>query len=253
MATSSGMKASPWVWVVAGLGAVAALANGLAIADAIFGAFVLGFPALLIDRAVQQRRSPQVDERPEPLQPTTVDVVENSEITETDPEVTKPSRDEGRRNMGSGERMETVVDGVDDNLEVMRLQEALEAVECEVEQLLEERRQAAEAELLAAERARRIEELTQKLEQAETTLSQIKDPDWSPSASMPSSGPQKLMRLTCRCGSVVVMPCDTCPSCTADMPIQVHAPKSYICGECHSVLRGALVAACKPCGAVFEE
>jgi hypothetical protein len=247
------MKASPWVWVVAGLGAVAALANGLAIADAIFGAFVLGFPALLIDRAVQRRRSPQVDERPMPLQPTTVNVVEKSEVTGTEPEVTKSSREEGGRSVGSGERMESVVDEVDDDPEVVRLREALDAAEREVDQRLEERRQAAEADLLKAETAKRVGELARQLEQVEAKLAQLDDPDWTPSASMPSSGPQKLMRLTCRCGSVVVMPCDTCPSCTADMPIQVHAPKSYICGECHSVLRGALVAACKPCGAVFEE
>ena len=155
------VKVSPWVWVVAGLGAVAALANGGAIADAIFGTFVLGFPALLIDRTVKQRRSPrspqspQVDERPEPLQPTTVNVVEKSEATETEPEVTKPSRDEGGRNVGSGERMESVVDGVDDDPEVVRLREALDAAEREVEQRLEERRQAAESDLLKAETAKR--------------------------------------------------------------------------------------------------
>ena len=152
------VKVSPWVWVVAGLGAVAALANGLAIADAIFGAFVLGFPALLIDRRIKQRRSPQspqVDERPEPLQPTTVNVVEKSEATETEPEVTKPSRDEGGRNIGSGDRKESVVDGVEDDPEVVRLREALDAAEREVEQRLEERRQAAESDLLKAETAKR--------------------------------------------------------------------------------------------------
>jgi hypothetical protein len=253
MATSSGMKASPWVWVVAGLGAVAALANGLAIADAIFGAFVLGFPALLIDRAVQQRRSPQVDERPMPLKPTTVNVVEKSEVTETEPEVTKSSREEGGRSVGSGERMESVVDEVDGDPEVARLQEKLKAVEHEVEQRLDERRQVAEAELLEAEKARRIEELTQKLEQAEKTLSQVKDPDWSPDVVMPSSGPQIVVRLACRCGLAVFLPSDTCPSCAADMSIQAHAPKNYCCGECHRVLASPSVESCPKCSAVFQE
>ena len=197
------MKASPWVWVVAGLGAVAALANGLAIADAIFGAFVLGFPALLIDRAIKQRRSPQspqADERPEPLQPTTVNVVEKSEVTETEPEVTKPSRDEGRRNMGSGERMESVVDGVEDDPEVVRLREALDAAEREVEQRLEERRQVAESDLLKAETAKRVSELARELEQVEAKLAQLDDPDWTPGTATPSGGAMKLHRKQCRCG-----------------------------------------------------
>jgi len=252
MATSSGMKASPWVWVVAGLGAVAALANGLAIADAIFGVFVLGFPALLIDRAVQQRRSPQVDERPMPLQPTTVNVVEKSEVTETEPEVTKSSREEGGRSVGSGERMESVVDEVDDDPEVVRLREALGAAEREVEQRLEERRQAAEADLLKAETAKRVGELARKLEQVEAKLAQLDDPDWAPSTATPSAVTMKLHRKTCRCGSVVDMPTTYCATCQAHIANQLFAPSSYLCGNCSQTATESSES-CSSCGAVFQE
>ena len=248
------MKASPWVWVVAGLGAVAALANGLGIADAIFGAFVLGFPALLIDRTVQQRRSPQspqVDERPEPLQPTTVNVVEKSEVTETEPEVTKPSRDEGGRNMGSGERMESVMDGVDDDPEVARLREALDAAEREVEQRLEERRQAAEADLLKAETAKRVGELARELEQVEAKLAQLDDPDWTPGTATPSGGAVKLHRKQCRCGSLVDMPTPNCPTCTTFMANQFHARSSYLCGNCSQTTTESSES-CSNCKAVFQ-
>ena len=51
------MKPSTWVWVLAGLGALAALASGGAIADVLFGAFVLGGLALLIDWVIQKNRS----------------------------------------------------------------------------------------------------------------------------------------------------------------------------------------------------
>jgi len=148
---------------------------------------------------------------------------------------------------------EPTADGGDESPEVARLQEKLKAVEHEVEQRLDERRQVAEAELLEAEKARRIEELTQKLEQAEKTLSQVKDPDWSPDVVMPSSGPQIVVRLACRCGLAVFLPCDTCPSCAADMSIQAHAPKNYCCGECHRVLASPSVESCPKCSAVFQE
>ena len=248
------MKTSPGVWVVAGLGAVAALANGGAIADAIFGAFVLGFPALLIDRTIKQRRSPQspqADERPEPLQPTTVNVVEKSEVTETEPEVTKPSRDEGGRNMGSGERMESVMDGVDDDPEVARLREALDAAEREVEQRLEERRQAAEADLLKAETAKRVGELARELEQVEAKLAQLDDPDWTPGTATPSGGAMKLHRKLCRCGSLVDMPASNCPTCTTFMANQFHARSSYLCGNCSQTTTESSES-CSNCKAVFQ-
>ena len=55
--------------------------------------------------------------------------------------------------------MECGVDEVDDDPEVVRLREALDAAEREVEQRLEERRQIAEADLLKAETAKRVGEL----------------------------------------------------------------------------------------------
>ena len=54
---NGGVKPSPWVWILAGLGALAALVSGGAIADAIFGAFVIGGLALLIDWVIQKNRS----------------------------------------------------------------------------------------------------------------------------------------------------------------------------------------------------
>ena len=251
MATSSDLKASPWVWVVAGLGAVAALANGLAIADAIFGAFVLGFPALLIDRMVQQRRSPQTAERPEPLQPTTLDVVEKSEESETEPDVFELPRNGGGRNMDYGERMESVVDGVDDDPEVVRLREALDAAEREVEQRLEERRQAAEANLLKAETAKRVGELARKLEEVEAKLAQLDDPDWTPGTTAPSGGATKLHRKQCRCGTLVDMPTRNCPTCTAHIGNQFHARSIYLCGNC-SQAATEISESCSNCKAVFQ-
>jgi len=251
MATSSDTKASPWVWVVAGLGAVAALANGLAIADAIFGAFVLGFPALLIDRMVQQRRSPQTAERPKPLQPTTLDVVEKSEESETEPEVFEFPRNGGGRNMDYGERMESVMDGVDDDPEVARLREALDAAEREVEQRLEERRQAAEADLLKAETAKRVGELALKLEQVEAKLAQLDDPDWTPGAVTPSGGAMKLHRKLCRCGSSVDMPSAQCSSCGTNIANQFHAQSSYLCGNC-SQMTTESSEVCSNCKAAFQ-
>lgn len=252
MATSSDTKASPWVWVVAGLGAVAALANGLAIADAIFGAFVLGFPALLIDRMVQQRQSPQTAERPKPLQPTTLDVVEKSEESDTEPGVFELPRNGGGRNMDYGERMESVMDGVDDDPEVVRLREALDAAERAVEQRLEERRQAAEADLLKAETAKRVGELARKLEEVEAKLAQLDDPDWTPSTATPSGGAMKLHQKLCRCGSLVDMPNSQCSSCGTNIANQFHAASKYLCGGCSMEINES-AESCFHCGAVFQE
>jgi hypothetical protein len=193
---------------------------------------------------------------------TMSELPENSRVRKLDAEVVEPPEPEVQESevveppeetkVRQGEP-EPTADGGDESPEVARLQEKLKAVEHEVEQRLDERRQVAEAELLEAEKARRIEELTQKLEQAEKTLSQVKDPDWLPDVVMPPSGPQIVVRLACRCGLAVFLPCDTCPSCAADMSIQAHAPKNYCCGECHRVLASPSVESCPKCSAVFQE
>jgi len=201
-----------------------------------------------LDAEVSSEPEAQESEVVEPLEPE----VQESEVVEPpeEPKVgdvepapaVEPIQDPGGQ-------LGTVVD---DDPEVVRLREALDAAEREVEQRLEERRQIAEADLLKAETAKRVGELARQLEQVEAKLAQLDDPDWTPGTATPSAVTMKLHRKTCRCGSVVDMPTPHCTTCMAHIGNQLFAPSSYLCGNC-STSATESSESCSSCGAVFQE
>jgi hypothetical protein len=197
---------------------------------------------------------------------TMSELPENSRVRKLDAEVVEPPEPEVQESevvelpeetkVRQGEP-EPAADGVDESPEVARLQEKLKAVEREVEQRLGERRQAAEAVLLEAEKARRIEELTQKLEQAEKTLSQVKDPDWriaEVDEQVAELTPYaKVCKVVCpMCGEMSPFPFDVCPQCFKPQTNQDSRLKMYRCGKCGCVC-GETDKSCSLCGAEFAD
>ena len=206
---------------------------------------------VLTDEELEEKKA-ELLKRPSPA-PTHVPTpqadavpIAQPEPAALEPEVVEPSEvavdrtgKSPARNAGSNEKKEPMVN---DDPELERLQEALVAAEQKIEQRLEERREAEEAENRKAETANRISELTSRLEEAEAKLTELDAPD--------SQEPTKALQKRCRCNTLVDVSSEYCPNCMANMANQFQSVAVWRCRGCEHVV-GEHDGSCNNCEAVL--